>query len=248
VTALAEYVYISDTKLREFIPRDRGWWLRGRVRNVRAEIGAGPAKAGVDIDLDTDRLISEGLRVSRVLQMGKAERHVSRVATSADDPGLLPGDWIFFDGRIGCHLVDIEPRPGAVLFCQVPSARRRSVLLHGSAIHLMDRRQPGEPAAAVPIAFSAQGEVPRIMREATANTADAFGRVWHALKEREAGPVSGLAADLADFYAFVVKTDWFLASAPFLAGFALVTAIVALPDGTEVLMGSPLFVRRARPE
>ena len=144
--------------------------MRGRVRNVRAEIGAGPAKAGVDIDFATDRLISQFVR------LGKVERQVSRVATSADDPGLIPGNWVFFDGRIGCHVVDIEPKPGAVLFCQVPSARRRSVLLHGSAIHLMDRRQASEATAVVPVAFSATEEVPRIIRDATADTADAFGR------------------------------------------------------------------------
>ena len=242
MTQMAEYVYISDTKLREFIPKDPGWWMRGRVRNVRAEIGAGPAKAGVDIDFATDRLISQFVR------LGKVERQVSRVATSADDPGLIPGDWVFFDGRIGCHVVDIEPKPGAVLFCQVPSARRRSVLLHGSAIHLMDRRQASEATAVVPVAFSATEEVPRIMHDATADTADAFGRVWYGLKEQGTGTLDGLVADLTDFYAFVVKADWFLASAPFLAGFALVSAIVPLPDGTEVLIGSPLFIRRARPE
>ena len=242
MTQLAEYVYISDDKLRMFIPTDPHWWQRGRVRNVRAEIGAGPAKAGLDVDLETEQLISQSIR------LGHVERQVSRVATSADDPGLLPGDWVFFDGRIGCHVVNIEPKPGAVLFCQIPSARRRSVLLHGSAIHLKDRRQASEASAGVPVAFSATEEVPRIIREAAADTADAFGRVWYGLKEQETRTVAGLVADLTDFYAFVVKTDWFLASAPFLAGFALVSAVVPLPDGTEVLIGSPLFVRRARPD
>lgn len=242
MTQMAEYVYLSDRRLREFIPKDPGWWPRGRVRNVRAEIGVGPAKAGVDIDLDTDRLISQSV------QLGKVERQVSGVATSADDPGLMPGDWVFFDGRIGCHVVDIEPKPGAVLFCQVPSARRRSVLLHGSAIHLLDRQQASEAPVAAPAAFSTTKEVPRILREATAGTADAFGRILHGLKEQGNGTMAGIVADLTDFYAFVVRTDWFLASAPFLAGFALVSAIVPLPDGTEVLIGAPLFVRRARPE
>jgi hypothetical protein len=239
---MAEYVYISDERLKAFIPSDPGWWRRGRVRNVRAEVGAGPVKAGVDVDLAADRLISE------FIQLAKVERQVSSVATSVDDPGLRPGDWVFFDGRIGCHLVDIEPKPGAVLFCQVPSARHRSVLLHGSAIHLRGRRQAREAAAVAPVSFSAADEVPRIIREATAGTADSFGRVWHGLKAQGTGTMAGLVDDLADFYAFVVKTDWFLASAPFLAGFALVSAIVPVQDGTEVLIGTPLFVRRARPE
>ena len=241
MTQLGEYVYVSGVKLEGFMPTDH-WWQRGRVRNVRAEIGVGPAKVGVDIDLETEQLIS------RSVPLGQVERQVSRVATSVDDPGLMPGDWIFFDGRIGCHVVNIEPKPGAVLFCQIPSARRRSVLLHGSAIHLKDRRQASETTTVAPIVFSATEEVPRIIREAAAGTADAFGRVWCGLKEQGTSTVAGLVADLADFYAFVVKTDWFLASAPFLAGFALVSAIVPLPDGTEVLIGSPLFVRRARPE
>lgn len=242
MTRLAEYVYISDTRLKAFIPTKERWWLRGRVRNVHAEIGAGPAKAGVDVDLETDGLIDEAVR------LGQVRRQVSRIATSVDDPGLMPGEWIFFDGRIGHQVVDIEPKPGAVLFCQVPSARRRSVLLHGSAIHLKDRRQADGGTMTAPVAFSATEEVPRIMRGAAAGTADAFGRVWNGLKEQEAGRAPGLVADLADFYSFVVKTEWFLASAPFLAGFALVSAIIPLPDSTEVLIGSPLFVCRAHPE
>jgi hypothetical protein len=241
MTHLAEYVYISDIKLREFISTDR-WHLRGRVRNIRAEIGAGPAKAGVDIELETDRLVNDAAL------LGKVERQVSQVATPADDPGLMPGEWMSFAGRIGAHVVDIEPKPGAVVFCQVPSARRRSVLLHGSAIHLRDRRQADDGTVATPVAFSATEEVPRIMREAAADTADAFGKVWNDLKKQETGTEPVLVADLADFYSFVVKSNWFLASAPFLAGFALVSAIVPLPDGTEVLIGSPLSVRRARPE
>lgn len=243
MTRLAEYIYISDTKLEGFIPKDPGWWLRGRVRHVRAEVGAGLAKAAVDVDTDsTDRLIAQ------IVKLGKVERHVSRIATSVDDPGVMPGDWVFFDGRIGCHVVDLEPKPGAVLFCQVPSTRDRSVLLYGSAVHLKDRRQPADLPATMPIPFSATAEVPRIIRQAAADTADAFGQLWHGLKAQPTATMAGIVGDLTDFYTFVVRTDWFLASAPFLAGFALVTAIVALPDGTEVLIGTPLFVRRARPE
>lgn len=241
MTQLAEYVYISDTKLREFIPKDRRQ-LSGRMRNVHAEIGVGLAKVGVDIELETDRLGNEAAL------LGKVEREVSRIATLADDPRVTPGMWISFAGRIGAHVVDVDPKPGAVLFCQIPSARRRSVLLHGSAIHLRDRRQADDSTVVTPVAFSATEEVPRIMREAAADTADAFGRIWNDLKKQETGAAPGPVADLADFYSFVVKSDWFLGSAPFLAGFARVSNIVPLPDGTEVLIGSPLFVRRARPE
>ena len=98
--------------------------------------------------------------------------------------------------------------------------------------------------------FSATEEAPSIIRRAGADTADVFSQVLSGLKGDRQGAVTlpELVGDLADFYAAVVQTDWFKLSAPFLAGFARVTAIVPLPDDTEVVIGSPLFVRRARPE
>jgi hypothetical protein len=254
MTKLLEYVYISDKKLKGFIPEDPKWWQRGRIRNVHghAEAGVSQAKASIDADLAlTDKLIEEASPFATSLKVARVAKALEGgLATSMDDPGVRAGDWIFFDGWIGCHVVDIEPKPGAVLFAELPNARGRSVLLHGSAIHLEDRRQATDVPQTVPMPFSAREEAPSIIRRAGVGPADAFSQVLHGLKGDRRGAVTlaELVGDIADFYATVVKTDWFKRSAPFLAGFARVTAIVPLPDGTEVVIGSPLFVRYARPE
>src|SRR4029077_19373919 len=131
---------------------------------------------------------------------------------------------------IGCQVVDIEPAPGAVLFAEIPNARGRSVLLHGSAIHLKGRRQGEGAPQALPMPFSATEEAPGIIRCAGASPANAFSQVLYGLKGDRRGAVTlpERVEDLADFYAMVVRTDWFERSAPFLAGFARVTAIVPL--------------------
>ena len=254
MTKLLEYVYISDKKLETFIPADPKWWQRGRVRNLRghAEAGISPVKASIDADLAlTDKLIGEASPFGTSLKIARVAKALEEgLATSIDDPGVRAGDWIFFDGWIGCQTVDIEPAPGAVLFAEIPNARDRSVLLHGSAIHLEDRRSgPGTPQA-LPMPFSATEEAPSIIRQAGVSTPHAFSQVLYALKgdRRGAATLPELIEDLADLYATVVRTDWFERTAPFLAGFARVTAIIPLPDGTEVVIGSPLFVRHARPE
>jgi hypothetical protein len=253
MTKLHAYVYISDAKLESLIPPDQKWWQRGRVRSVRghAEAGLSVVKASIDADLAlTEELIEKASPLGTSLKVGRVEHPIKAVATSVDDPELRAGDWIFFDGWINCHVVDIEPRPGAVLFAEIPNAHGRSTLLHGSATHLKDRKQATDAPRAVPLPFSATEAAPGIIRRASADTADVFGQVLYGLKEDTRGAVTlpELVGDLADFYAAVVHTDWFRLSAPFLAGLARVTAIVPLPDGTEVVIGSPLFVRHAEPE
>jgi len=130
MTKLHAYVYISDAKLESLIPPDQKWWQRGRVRSVRghAEAGLSVVKASIDADLAlTEELIEKASPLGTSLKVGRVEHPIKAVATSVDDPELRAGDWIFFDGWINCHVVDIEPRPGAVLFAEIP----KSLLVKG---------------------------------------------------------------------------------------------------------------------
>jgi hypothetical protein len=57
-----------------------------------------------------------------------------------------------------------------------------------------------------------------------------------------------LTENLTALYRDVVAAGWFRASAGYFTGFAYVSGVVPLPDGTEIVVASPLYVKRARPE
>ena len=235
-----EYVYISDAKLRALIPSNPRWWARMRARRIQGGIHAGGAQIGVD--METDDL----LRLAARLQ--KAEYHAAGTAKWYEDDTLTAGDWMFFEGRIGCHVIDLEPRPGAVLFCQIPPTDGRSVLLHGSAVHMMDRPEIGSLPLSVMTPFSSPAAFPRIVQQVLINDADPLWVFWRRFSHRDPTTAEqDLQSNLAELHSRVVGTDWFQASAPYLAGFAYVSGIVQGPNGVEVVVGSPLFIRRARP-
>jgi hypothetical protein len=235
-----EYVYISDAKLRALIPRDPRWWARMRARRVQAGIHAPGTQIGVDMEAD------ELLKLAARLH--KAEYHAAGTAKWYEDETLTAGDWMFFEGRIGCHVIDLEPRPGAVLFCQIQPTNGRLVLLHGSAAHLIDRPEIGNFPVSVTTPFSSPAAFPRIVQKLLINDADPLWMFWRRFNHpNPATAEQDLQLNLAELHTRVIGTEWFQASAPYLAGFAYVSGIVPELNATEVVVGSPLFVRRARP-
>jgi hypothetical protein len=48
----------------------------------------------------------------------KLEKHLSEFGLWYEEPGLTPGDWVLFEGRIGYQVMGQNPAQGAVLFCQ----------------------------------------------------------------------------------------------------------------------------------
>lgn len=235
-----EYIYISNAKLRGLLPTNPRWWARMRARRVQAGVGAGVAHVGAD--LETDELVRQAAQIQQ------AERQAADTAKWYEDDTLTAGDWMFFEGRIGCHVVDMEPKPGAVLFCQIPLDTGRSVLLHGSAVHLPGRSALGSVPVSVTTPFSASAEFPRIIQQVRVSEADPLWRFWRAFRYQDpATAEADLQTNLTELYRRVVGTDWFQASAPYLSGFAYVSGLVGRPDGSELVVGSPLLVRRARP-
>jgi hypothetical protein len=145
-------------------------------------------------------------------------------------------------------MIDVQPGPGAVLFCQVPRSTGRSLLLHGSAMHLQDRSLLAGFPASVTIPFSAPTAFPLIVQMVIASRGNPMWRLWQRFGRQDPSAAEeNLQANLTDLYSQVVGTDWFRASAPYLAGFAYVSGLVQRPDGSEIVVGSPLLVRRARP-
>lgn len=235
-----EYVYVSATKLRGLLPDDPRAWARLRARRVEAGVEAAGAKLGLDLEPD------ERIRFAR--QVIEAEKHAQLSGKWFEDETLEAGDWVYFEGRIGCHVVDMGRKPEALLFCQIPSDGGRSILLHGSAKHLMDT--PSDKALPISVtmpAFSSPAAFPRIVQRAVAVQGDPLWTFWRSLRDSPARSERELRFNVAELHARVVGTDWFKASAHYLAGCGVVSGLVPGPGGTEVVVGSPLVVRRTRP-
>lgn len=234
------YVYVSDTKIRALVPQDPRWWAR--LKPGRAQVGLN-AGVKVQIDLDSNEPARIGARINA------AEGHACVTGKWYEDGTLTPGEWMFFEGRIGCHVVDLEPSPGAVLFCQTEFTTNRRILLHGSAKHLSSRAAgDGVALSATSSPFSEPGEFPGIVHTLSQQQGDPVWKFWrHFSREDASAAEQNLRKNLEALDKQVVRTSWFRASAPTLAGCAVVSAIVPGPDDREIVIGSPLLLRRARP-
>jgi hypothetical protein len=238
-----EYVYLSNRKLRQFLPSDPSWWSRIRAKKL------GGKAAGVEVSLEFE---PAEVAVSEA-RLRKVSDYIEEISRPYEDPGLTAGEWVYFEGRIGYQPLD----GGAVLFCQsgelTPGGNR--IVLHGSADNLV-----GVGGGAVSTVASAGGH--SNPGSATSVLEAALGRVdpldvadrrfWRRFTDNApSAPFGGyesLTRHVEKLFSEVAGTDWFHNYSPFLAGCARVTAVVestALPF--DVVVASPLFVRSARP-
>jgi hypothetical protein len=241
-----EIVYLSATKLKDIIPTSRPWWRRLRAKNVSAEVAAGPVKVGADIKLlDPDEVAALADSIDKAETLGETAKWF-------EDSTLTAGELMLFEGRFGCHLVEFAPSPAAVLFCQLPEPNCRSVVLHGSAANVTQWRQRelGSEYEAALVPYSDPAAVPGILHAAVATEQDSpLWGFWQRLGQGDTqAPGDALTRNLTALYRGVVAESWFRASAGYFTGFAYTSGIVPLPDGTEIVLGSPLYVKRARPE
>lgn len=236
---LGMYVYLSNGKLRRFIPDDPPWWARMRARRLQAGVQASVAHVSVDMEADSV--------LELAAQLHKVEQHAGATGKWYEDETLSAGDWMFFEGRIGCHVVNREPAPGAVLFCQIRSTARRLVVLHGSAAHLIGTSPVSTAANPSTVRFSDPETFPRIVQALRRDTPNPSWMFWRRSTDHHPASNDDVRGDLDGLYSDIVDTDWFRESAPYLAGCALVSGIVSGPAGSEIVVGSPLYVRQARP-
>jgi hypothetical protein len=237
-----EIVYLSDSKLKNIIPTSRPWWQRLRAASVTGEVGVGPIKVGAEVKIpDPDEMAALAASIDKADTLGQSSKWFG-------DPTLTAGELMWFEGRLGCHLVKLGAEPAAVLFCQLPEPNCRSVVLHGSAKNVTHWEQ--EAAGAGHLAYSDPMAVPDILRGAV--TAEEGGPPWRFCRGlgRASGPMPAddLTRNLTTLYRDVVSDSWFRSRAGYFSGFAYTSGIVPLPDGTEIVLGSPLYVMRARPE
>ena len=243
---MQEIVYLSAAKLKDIIPVSRPWWRRLRAKSVTVEATVGPVKVGADVKIpDPEQMAALADSIDKADTLGETAKWF-------EDQTLTAGELMRFEGRFGCHLVEFDLGPAAVLFCQLPEPGCRMVVLHGSAANVTrwGQREPGAESESALVPYSDPTAVPGILRAAVATERDSpLWGFWQSLG-RGGTQVTGdtLTRNLTALYHDVVAEHWFRASAGYYAGFAYTTGIVPLPDGTEIVFGSPLYVKRARPE
>ncbi|WP_268747414.1 SAVMC3_10250 family protein [Amycolatopsis rifamycinica] len=241
-----EYVYLSHAKLAEFLPVEQRWWSRIRAKKFAAKAGA----AGAEVSLEFEPVEA----AASTARLEKIRDHIGEAGRWFEEPGLTPGEWVFFEGRIGYQALE----GGAVLFCQSgelkPSGNR--IVLHGTAAHLMSTTAAATPLSSVPPGgYSNQGGAVAVLAAALGRPEKlevAERQFWrrftgNAPEHPFAGPGS-LTRHVETLFEEVACTDWFRTYSPFLVGCARVSAVVessSLPF--DVVVASPLFVRRARP-
>ncbi|MFD0419787.1 SAVMC3_10250 family protein [Streptomyces sp. NPDC127108] len=140
---MRELVYLSDRKLRQFMPERPRRLVRGGWQ-VTTPVGG----VGLDPEVpDAER--ERGERLRRIV------RHVSAAAGWFAEPGLRAGSWVQFEAPLNFRVLR-DVAPGMVLFVDPPvsvdgygTGGEVRLLLHGSVEHLAGGRVPvvAEPPA-----------------------------------------------------------------------------------------------------
>jgi hypothetical protein len=125
-----EFIYLSDRKLRQFLPDPIPKWRRlGKLRaRVNAPIGS--------ISVESFRPDAQSAKATH---LEKVVHQVEQTAQwfTADD--VRPGEWIFFEERFNYWVFQPSHGSAIVLFLNLGDGESRLVrlLLHGSPEHLL---------------------------------------------------------------------------------------------------------------
>ncbi|MFG3260126.1 SAVMC3_10250 family protein [Streptomyces sp. NPDC048172] len=126
---MREVVYLSDGKLRQFLPiRGRRWPRASRVNVTTPFGGAEMERAAADTEAE------------RLKRLGKVVAEIQSRVRVPEDPGVRAGHWIEFEARL--HQLTPREFAGMLLFLSVADAEGDArangprLLLHGSAAHL----------------------------------------------------------------------------------------------------------------
>ncbi|MFJ6845660.1 SAVMC3_10250 family protein [Streptomyces griseoluteus] len=129
--ALREFIYLSDAKLRQFIPPARRLRRPGALR-LTTPVG------GIDLDAPAGDADS-----ARGRQLDQVVGHLAETARWFGEPDLRPGGWVWFEAPLLYFtlrdadrdlVLFTDPAPGADPEYPAPDCR---LLLHGSVRHLL---------------------------------------------------------------------------------------------------------------
>jgi hypothetical protein len=129
---MREFVYLSDGKLRQFLPKPSRLIRPGAIR-LNTPVG------GLDVEPGTP-----GTERGRLQHLERVDKHLNSHADWFGAPELRPGGWVWFEAPLRCvtlrgdyqHLVLFaDPVPGEEPTYEQETGCR--LLMHGSARHLL---------------------------------------------------------------------------------------------------------------
>ncbi|MER7246995.1 SAVMC3_10250 family protein [Kribbella sp. NPDC000426] len=240
-----EFVYLSDEKVRQFVPIEAAWWRGLRAKKIGAGLGMTPVEASLEVEMA--EVAGDDRKLPRLI------RYLEESARYYTEPDLIPGEWVMFDGRIGIAHLDAPPAVGAVLFCEAApiTVETPRIILHGSARHFRPGTALDADTSTVRQAggYSLPSGLAPILE--SANRAGRGRQHLGMLREvfnRSTTPDSDLNVNLTKYFHDVACSGEYLDVAPYLGGLARVTAVVDPPRlPFPVVVASPLFVRYERP-
>ncbi|MGY6025402.1 SAVMC3_10250 family protein [Streptomyces spinosirectus] len=132
---MRELVYLSDAKLRQFVPEGRRrTWVGRRLTSFRLDVSTPVGGGGVEVGL-----AQGGGEPAGAGRLAGVVGQVEEQALWYEDPQARAGRWVWFEAPF-----NVVVRRDTVLFLDAPAARAGEpepdgprLLLHGSAAHLL---------------------------------------------------------------------------------------------------------------
>ncbi|MFE1230244.1 SAVMC3_10250 family protein [Streptomyces sp. NPDC058745] len=239
---MRELLYLSDSKLRQFVRERRRSHTGFRLTAFRATTPVGGLEVEAAADSDTDRQKQKHLAL--------VVRHIEEQALWFQDPVARAGQWVYFEAPLNVFVTYTQPdtvmfidtQPGAVDEYDQPDGAR--LLLHGSSSHLLST-VPYIPLEYEPIGRQSGPPVPTM-------TLAALSEVSLPTAEDQAGstPVIKRPGSLPSkvhklFRAAQNATS--VRSAVWMRGYARITATIGISKGgrTPCVLATPLYVEYA---
>ncbi|MFB7087255.1 SAVMC3_10250 family protein [Streptomyces sp. NPDC056296] len=129
---MREFLYLSDGKLRQFLPEPRRFRRPSAIR-LNTPVGG--------VDVETQAATDDR---ARLMHLRQVDKHLDKRALWFTEPDLCQGQWVWFEAPLRCvtlrgeyqHMVlFVDPASG-----EEPEYEQETdcrLLLHGSAHHLM---------------------------------------------------------------------------------------------------------------
>jgi hypothetical protein len=238
---MREFVYLSDRKLRQFVPEPTSWWRM--IGKLKGQVGI-PHMASLTLELPA-AITDEAARI----------RHLQRVVAKIEEYAqwyeseeLVPGEWIFFENRFIYGSFG-EGGKGVVLFLNPGDPDRGSdqtrLLMHGSPQHLLgnvwfhdELRKEWWSTSEGYMFYDLVGEV--------LDLDEALRAGLPRSKKRRTEPSPRVRISSIEVaVALQDKVD--LNTAEWMSGCARVTAIESHWIGGRLVVATPLYVERCPP-
>ncbi|NEA18641.1 SAVMC3_10250 family protein [Streptomyces halstedii] len=240
---MQELLYLSDAKLRQFVPEARRRsWIGRRLTALKLSASAASFSGNVEI-----ALAEAGAEQNGADQLASVVEYIDRRAPWYWEPEVRAGTWMYFEAPLFAFLPMMESLE-TVLFTDVPPGHAQGhepphgtrLLLHGSRGHLLAEvppttlRAPGVNRSRLHMAMLA-------LEPVAVPTADQLDTPapprTPSLSELSLGGLVGALSELSD-------------AATWMRGYARVSLVTQALDsetgaGCPLVVATPLFVAYA---